>query len=205
MSILSRLRRTPKKSEPETRIMPKPVQVRMSDVSTHTGGFTQILEWDTYHPIPVSFEIPELEVQVREIEKRILAHAAAGALDGLVPDLLDREIHHRCAEIKARIDTARERNLRQLTEFCEQAKRVQADLRMRAEDLRRRRARSQREFDKAWEELTGEAPAAPESAATPTFPPSDIGTESELRPDPSNHKHPPRAHHHDDTVVSIDR
>ena len=208
MSFLDWFRRSTKKTEPESRIMPKPIQVNLSDVSVHTGGFTRFLDWDTYHPIPVSWEIPDLEIQVREIEDRILAHASAGTLDGLVPDLLDREIHHNCAEIRERIDAARERNLRQLTEFREQAECTKADLMLRVEELRRRRARSEREFDKAWQELTGEAPAIPEPSTVQTAPPMTVPPAPEPEEDSPHHDHHARVHHTthpNGTVIAIDR
>ncbi|RRD48756.1 hypothetical protein [Arachnia propionica] len=162
MSILNWLRRTPKKSEPETRIMPKPVKVDLDDYRTHTSYFSRLSRWDIYRPLPMSEEIPDLEPQLRKIEERVTRHAADSTLDGLVPDLLDREIHENCAEVRARIDAAHEQAREMLKQFLEQAMAAEAELQQHITRLRHRRARSEREFCRAWQELTGEEPALPQ-------------------------------------------
>lgn len=210
MSFGNWLRRLIGKTEPEVRTLPRPVRVNLADHSIHTGGFTRYLEWDTYHPVPVSEEIPDLLVQLRSIENRIQSHAEAGTLDGLVPDLLDREIHNHCLEIRARIDAALERNRRQLTEFREQAECARTDLLLRVEELRHHHARSVREYDKAWQELTGEPTATPKPRTARRIPPTELPPapqpDGELfRRDTSSHSHIHTTHHDDGTVVAIDR
>lgn len=162
MKIRNWFRRGKKETGPEPHALPKPVQVRLSDVSTHTGSFSRISEWDTYQPLPINGEIPNLVTQLQEIDMRIREHAGRGTLDGLVPDLLDREINQRCAEIKARIDAAHERNLRQLAELREQAKLAQTELTVRLNERQNTWRCAEAEYRKAWQELTGEAPPTSE-------------------------------------------
>lgn len=162
MNIFSWFRRNRKrKTEPEFRAFPKPIRVQLDDVQLHSDHFVRLPEWSVYRPVPVSWEIPNFAVQRKEIEKRIQRHAKKGTLDGLVPDLLDREIHHRCAEISSRIDAAHEQAVLQLTYYYEQGKLAQTDLTERVKELRKRQARSEREYRRAWLELTGEEPDDP--------------------------------------------
>ncbi|MDO4716419.1 MAG: hypothetical protein Q4B08_02530 [Propionibacteriaceae bacterium] len=176
MDFFRRRKRDASPTSPAPRSLPKPVRVELDSVQSHGTHFVRLPEWSSYQPGPVHWEIPDLVVQQAEIEERIQQHARNGTLDGLVPDLLDREIHQRCQEIHSRIDLAHEQAIRQLSYLYEQAKWAQTDLSERVRELIKRWARSQREYRRAWEELTGEEPVGP-SPDTAVIPPALLQVE----------------------------
>lgn len=149
---------------PQSRTLPDPARVNLADREVHDRYFLRLAEWSSYTPAPPMWQLPDIEEQRLWIDGLIESHAERGGLDGLVPDLLDRPIHHEMAELRHKLDDAHTQAIYTAQTLWEQAKRAQAQAGVELSDLRQRAAIAEQGYAAAYSLLTGEPPA---SASTP--------------------------------------
>ncbi|HMR49484.1 MAG TPA: hypothetical protein PKE40_09485 [Arachnia sp.] len=136
-----------------------PVRVDLHDYETPGGHMCHLKDWDTWQPADPASELPAVEGQRQHIDALIQQHDASGTLDGLVPDLLDREIHYAMDEVRRRIDSAHTRNGRTEQHLFEQAKLNQHLLGSQIEERERKLDEVHAIYSAAHEYLTGNRPA----------------------------------------------
>lgn len=182
MGLLSRLRKrlgsSPADDAPRSsaRPLPEPIRGNLRDSEHATEHFTHVSEWDTWQPGDPAWQIPDIGQQVAWITDLVDAHAASGDLDGLVPDLLDREIHHRMDEVREGIDAASVHSRWTEQILFEQAKLNQHELSHKLKERVAALETLQGQYRQAYEFLTGRAPALPTHplVTRPTLIPTEV-------------------------------
>jgi hypothetical protein len=172
MSLFTWLRERLAPSDPNPpRTLPKPVRVNLADIQRHDGHFVVVPEWSSLSPAPPRWEIPSAGPQVAWIDDLVAAHARAGTLDGLVPDLLDRAIAFTMDELRAQIDEAHVEGERLIQRLSEQARMAESALARKIHEQRNALVRAEVGYARAYEELTWELPPAADVDALDTVAP----------------------------------
>lgn len=140
------------------RAVPDPVPVDLGDRQKQGEYFVNYVDWDALNPAPPSWKIPELSEQMLWVAATIARHAEKGSLDEGVPDLMDREIHERMAEIAKEVDSAHKVAVRVEHDLFKQATDVHTKLQVRVHKLRQDRSRAEQGYLDAHEQLTGWRP-----------------------------------------------
>lgn len=147
---------------PETPVkgqaVPDPVRIDLGERQRQGENFIDYVGWDALTPAPPSWKIPDLSEQMLWISSTIARHAEAGSLDEGVPDFMDREIHHRMAEIADEIQEAHRSAIRVEQDLLRQATGVQTRLVGQIEPLRQDRSCAEQGYLDAYEQLTGQRP-----------------------------------------------
>lgn len=159
MSLFRRLRRLINRPDSgQSRTLPAPQRVRAADYQTSGEQFHHLIDWSTFTPAPPAWSLPDAAEHYQWIDDEISAHAERGTLDGLVPDLLDRQITGKISECVTEIEAAHVQALRQQQELHEQAKIAQTNLATQLSEVRRALAEAERGYERAYEFLTWEKP-----------------------------------------------
>lgn len=108
-------------SPPFGRTLPEPVRANLRDHERPGEHFFHLDDWSSWRPADPAWQLPDVEVQRSSIAARISQHSTSGDLDGLVPDLLDLEIHHEMNEVRRTIDSSEIAIQRTEQELFEQA------------------------------------------------------------------------------------
>lgn len=143
---------------PHIRTLPEPTRVNLAEREVHGGHFDHLPEWSTYTPAPPAWQLADIEEQSLWIDRLVAAHAERGGLDGLVPDLLDRLIHHRVDGTRQTIEDAHTQAKVVSRNLWEQAKQAQVEAASELFDLRQRLADAEEGYLAAYTVLTGAPP-----------------------------------------------
>lgn len=172
MTFLDRIKQVLRTRRPPTRVrtLPDPARVNLADREIHDEHFMRLPEWSSYTPAPPVWQLPSIEEQRLWIDGLVESHAERGGLDGLVPDLLDRPIHHEMEELRQKLEDAHTQAKYTAQTLWEQAKRAQAQAGLELFDLRERLATAEQGYTAAYTVLTGSPPAraVPPAAVEPT-------------------------------------
>ncbi|TRY16874.1 hypothetical protein FOJ82_13455 [Tessaracoccus rhinocerotis] len=172
MSFFSRLRSlfrgqpAPATPRPLDRTLPPPTRIALSDVEEDSEHFSHIKDWATLSPGDPAWELPEIGQQFAWISERIQGHADSGGLDGLVPDLMDREIHHEMAELRDKIRSADVQCHKVEARLFEQAKLAQSQVAGKVSQARSDLQTAYAAYTATYETLTGRRPVLPEVPLT---------------------------------------
>lgn len=161
MNLFERIKRrlSPRPVPIAPRTLPEPARVNLSEREVHDEHFVRLPEWSTYTPAPPVWQLPDLDEQRRWVDQLVAAHAERGGLDGLVPDLLDRLIHHEMDEVRQTIEEAHTQATYQAQTMWEQAKLAQVRAAVELRDARSRFADADEGYIVAYTVLTGAPPA----------------------------------------------
>lgn len=158
MGILDFFKGRSRPVSPEVRTLPETTQIDLADHEVHQEYFVWIRQWSTITPTVPAWQLPDAEEQRRWVEELVGAHAQAGDLDGLVPDLLDRLIHDKLDEVRTEIDGAHQVAQFHYRLLFEQGKRAQVQLAETLAGVRRQLRNAESGYAVAHEALTGRKP-----------------------------------------------
>ncbi len=175
-----------------TRTLPEPARVNLADQEVHDEHFVRLPEWSSYTPAPPVWQMPDAGAQRARIEALVAQHAQRGTLDGLVPDLLDREIHHEMEEVRTALDGAHTEAQAAAQRMWEQAKLAQVAAGREVANARERLSEAEDGYAHAYLILTGRMPArraepitvAPASITTEVAPIEPVTVTKMPTPDP---------------------
>lgn len=168
MSIFSKLFKKPETPHPAA---PMPVKTAPTLKPSRTAWFSEWVDWSTYGPTPPEHALPDLGMQTRHIEARVVVHAEAGSIDEAVADLLDREIHQKMEEARGDIEQVYRKGLNAESELHEQALVAQRTLHAARAEMYKKLADAERGYERDYLALTGELPASGDDLLPLTAPP----------------------------------
>lgn len=162
MSLMSRLKQLFTRRSPQTppiRSLPQPTRVHLADHEEHGRRFVRVPEWSSLSPAPPAWQIPDLASQCTWIDDIVASHQDRGSLDGFVPDLLDRGIHHQIREAEREVRAAHHQALYTEHYLYQQAKLAQHELNVELSAARAGLSEAEQGYVRAYEALTWERPA----------------------------------------------